>query len=122
MTADLAIVIVTYQSRSLIADCLESIDQTTSGARPQVLVVDNASADGTADLIADQAPWVDLIRNPTNRGFAAACNQGAAAVDRPYLLFLNPDTVVQSRALDSALDLLKDRPEIGATGAKLALN
>ena len=118
-TQHLAIVIVTYHSRALIGDCLRAIERAGQDCLPRVIVIDNASADGTADLVQESAPWVSLLRNAENRGFAAACNQGAAVADRPYLLFLNPDTVVQPAALGRTLELLADRPEVGAAGCQL---
>lgn len=118
-TGDLAIILVTYQSRSLIGDCLRAIDRATAGCPPAIVAVDNASPDGTAGLIAAEHPGVHLIANADNRGFAAACNQGAAETDRPYLLFLNPDTIVLPGALVRALDFLRGRPDVAALGCQL---
>jgi len=86
--AAIAIVIVTYQSESVIGPCLDAAADT--GA--EVIAVDNASTDGTLAEIARRD--VRVIANPVNRGFAAAANQGFAACNRPYVLLLNPDAVL----------------------------
>lgn len=119
MTGNVSIVTVTYRSRRHIGDCLRALDRATSGDRPEIIVVDNDSPDGTADFVAELAPAVRLIRNQVNRGFAAACNQGAAIAGGEYLLFLNPDTLVQPRAIDRAVALLRAEPTIAATGCQL---
>jgi GT2 family glycosyltransferase len=94
---DIGIVIVTYNSAAEIGACLEAA--IPSGA--EIVVVDNASTDGTAAEIARRG--VRLIANSTNRGFAAAVNQGFAALNCPYILLLNPDT-----ALETGLGALRD--------------
>jgi GT2 family glycosyltransferase len=104
---DIAIVIVTYNSEHEIGPCLDAV--MASGA--DVVVVDNASADGTIGEIARRG--VRLIANPDNRGFAAAVNQGFAACESPYVLVLNPDAVLE-RGLDD-LKAACDLP--GAAGA-----
>ncbi len=109
--ADIGIVIVTYFSEQEVGDCLDAALRT--GA--DVVVVDNASADGTIAEVARRG--VRLIANSTNRGFAAAVNQGFAALDSPYVLLLNPDAVVQS-GLD-ALRTACDLPRSGGAGGKL---
>jgi N-acetylglucosaminyl-diphospho-decaprenol L-rhamnosyltransferase len=83
--ADIGIVIVTYNSRAEIGACLDAAAR--SGA--EVVVVDNASSDDTVDEVRRHG--VRLVSNPTNRGFAAAVNQGFAALTTPYVLLLNPD-------------------------------
>ena len=88
--ADLAVVIVNYETGDWLARCLRSL-QRASGDRPlDVVVIDNASRDGSADVAGSLG--ARLIRNETNRYLSPAWNQGAAATDAPYLLFLNPDT------------------------------
>src|SRR5260370_16327578 len=93
--SDIGIVIVTYNSEREIGGSLDAALRT--GA--DVVVVDNASSDGTIAEIARRG--VRLIANPTNRGFAAAANQGFAVLSSPYILLLNPDTV-----LDTGLESL----------------
>ena len=98
---DVGIIIVTYNSAAVIGPCLDAAVAT--GA--EIVVVDNASSDGTARVAA--RPGVRLIANATNRGFAAAVNQGFSALKRNYVLLLNPDAVVRTslRPLCEACDL-----------------
>jgi GT2 family glycosyltransferase len=85
----------------------------------RVIVVDNGSVDGSADLVAESyadEARLRLIRNSLNRGFAAANNQGAAAVQAKYLLFVNPDTVMETAMLHKLCLIMDERPEIGVLG------
>lgn len=109
--SDIGIVIVTYNSESEIGASLDA----ALGTGAEVVVVDNASADGTIAEIARRG--VRLIANPTNRGFAAGVNQGFAVLDSTYLLLLNPDAVIQTglEALREACDL----PGAGGAGGQL---
>ncbi len=83
-----------------------------------VVVVDNASSDGSLAFLADETrdPRVRCIENDTNRGFAAGCNQGAALNDTPYILFINPDCRIQSDALARLVALMQARPDVGMVG------
>lgn len=85
----------------------------------EVVAVDNASSDGTADAIARRFPHARLIRNGENVGFAAACNQGLAAARGNYLLLLNPDCEATAEALKAMVGLLRRRPDAGAVGCTL---
>jgi GT2 family glycosyltransferase len=107
--SDIGIVIVTYNSEAEIGKCLDAA--LLSGA--DVLVVDNASTDGTIAEIARRG--VRVIANPTNRGFAAAVNQGFAVLNSPYVLLLNPDAVLQS-SLDPLVRALEQPGAAGAGG------
>src|SRR5271165_2351861 len=86
--SDIGIVIVTYNSASVIGACLDAALPTAAA----LVVVDNASSDATVPEAARRG--VRLIANSTNRGFAAAVNQGIAVLDSPYILLLNPDAVL----------------------------
>src|SRR3982751_5498272 len=86
------IVIVTYNSQDVIGDCLDACLRL-AGVR--VLVIDNHSEDGTLDQIR-RRPAVRYVANPTNQGFASACNQGIELLDTRFVLLLNPDTVLVS--------------------------
>jgi N-acetylglucosaminyl-diphospho-decaprenol L-rhamnosyltransferase len=90
-TASLAVVIVNFNTGEWLGRCLRSIEVARGDLAVDIVVVDNDSRDGSAD-VAETMPGVRLIRNPTNRYLSPAWNQGAAATDAPYLLFLNPDT------------------------------
>jgi N-acetylglucosaminyl-diphospho-decaprenol L-rhamnosyltransferase len=120
---DLAIVIVNYKARDLLRDCLRSV-QASRGVSPDVYVVDNASADGAAEMMRQECPSVHVLALPENIGYGAANNVGLrAALDQSnppgYLLLLNPDTVLPPDALAQSIDFLEQRPEAGAVGPKL---
>src|ERR1043166_4470102 len=108
---EIGIVIVTYNSEAEIGDCLDAAIET--GA--EIVVVDNASGDSTIAEIARRG--VRLIANSTNLGFAAAVNQGFAVLDTPYVLLLNPDSV-----LLTGLDRLREAcalPRVAGAGGRL---
>jgi GT2 family glycosyltransferase len=112
---DISIVIVSYNTVDLIGQCLTSvIDQT--GDSKEIFVVDNASPDGSAAFIAAGFPDVHLIANKENRGFAVANNQAIANCRGRYILFLNPDTVLEENCLATALSYMEKHPEIGLAG------
>lgn len=113
--ADLAVVVVNYNAGHWLARCLESIHGAAGDATVEVVVVDNASRDGSATA-ADRFPDVRVIRNPTNRGLSAALNQGIRATEAPFLLLLNPDTEVAGGSLDRLLKVARDHPRAGAIG------
>jgi N-acetylglucosaminyl-diphospho-decaprenol L-rhamnosyltransferase len=85
----------------------------------KLIVVDNDSRDGTAEMVASEYPEVDLIASAGNLGFAAATNLGAARGEAPYLLALNPDTAVAEGALDIVISVLEERPEVAIAGPRL---
>ena len=116
---ELSIVVVTYNSRRHIRDCLESIQRTVGDIGHEVIVVDNASQDGTQDIIRNEFPDARLIANPDNLGFACGNNQGIAQSQGQFVLLLNPDTVVPPKTLDALLNEMKRSLETGLLGCKL---
>ena len=86
---------------------------------PQVIVVDNASSDGSAGMVGSEFPQVSLIANAANRGFAAANNQGLRCAKGRYLLLLNPDTLILDRAIDKAVAFLDQELDIGVMGCQV---
>ncbi len=129
---DLGIVIVAWNVRDLLRRCLPSIDESLrdSHISYRIVVVDNASRDGTAGMVADEFPQVVLIANPANRGFAAGTNEGLRALgllnpeDQPrrsprYAMLLNPDTEVAGDALPRLVRYLDSHPEVIAVGPQL---
>ncbi len=96
MQPDLSVIIVTYNSRADISRCLQSLHQHCRGVVLEIVVCDNASVDGTAELVAASFPTVRLLRHAENIGFAAANNRAAAQATGRHLLFLNPDTWVDA--------------------------
>ena len=119
----LDIIIVNWNTGDALRECLRSIGEALapSFVLGGVVVVDNASTDGSADgLAADGAP-VAVVRNPVNRGFAAACNQGARESRADYLLFLNPDTRLHPDTLARTLAYLEapSQADVGICGITL---
>lgn len=110
--------VVSHQSAETIGRCLDSI--RGDRAVVEMVVVDNASDDGTGDLVARRAATDArnrLLRNDTNRGFSAACNQGASTSHGSFLLFLNPDAFVAADSISRLHEHLIDNPAIGLIGA-----
>ena len=119
---DSAIIIVNYNTRQLLDDCLESIYRADApGGGLQVIVVDNASVDDSMDMVAKKYPGVIAIKNSENLGFAKANNIGVNAADARYVLFLNSDTVIKRYSLVKPLKYLKTHPRVGAVTIKLYL-
>lgn len=110
----LSIVIVSWNVCDLLAACLASLPSDA-----EVIVVDNASADGSAAMVAADYPAVRLISNADNRGFARANNQGLAEATGRYVLFLNPDTVAQDGAIPGLVAFAEAEPSVGIVGPKL---
>jgi N-acetylglucosaminyl-diphospho-decaprenol L-rhamnosyltransferase len=126
---DLGIVVVSWNTRDLLRDCLKSV-QASESVTYRVIVVDNASADGSADMVRQAFPDVMVIANDDNRGFPAANNQGFRALgfelgcgdDVPrYALALNPDTVLPPDALHDMVAYMDADERIGAAGPKLIM-
>jgi GT2 family glycosyltransferase len=117
---ELSVIIASHNTCRLLADCLTSIASADPPANGyEVIVVDNASADGSADMVRREFPDVKLISNSKNLGFSAANNQGAAVAAGEYLLFLNSDTYVGRDALAAPLAYLRPNPQVGALTVRL---
>lgn len=115
---DLSVLIVTYRNPELTRDCLASVREQTPGVAHEVIVVDNASGDGTPDMIAREFPEVVLVRSEHNLGFAAGNNVAAARARGRHLVLLNPDTVVLDRALERLLAFAREQPGEGIYGGR----
>jgi len=115
------VVIVSYCSKELLRACLSSLRDHPASGGMSVRVVDNASWDGTAEMVAHEFPEVSLTVSPRNVGFAAASNIAIRAGGAPYVLCLNPDTRVTPGALDHMLDLMEERIKLGISGCRLVL-
>jgi len=116
--ADLAVVIVNFNTGEWLARCLRSIEGARGEIRTDVVVIDNASHDGSAD-VAETMPGVRLVRNDTNRYLSPAWNQGARLTEAPYLLFLNPDTEWFAGTLADLVRAARDDPAAGIIGPML---
>jgi N-acetylglucosaminyl-diphospho-decaprenol L-rhamnosyltransferase len=117
----LSAIIVTYNTLELTRDCLQSVlaECSRMDGPVEIIVVDNASADGTAALVREQFPQVRLIVNEANLGFSRANNLGLKAAGGCYLLLLNSDTQVQPGTLGALIEFMDAHPEAGACGPML---
>jgi len=118
MKADVAIIIVSYNSAEFIADCLRSVISCRRELRQQIIVVDNDSKDDTVELVRGHFPEVELIVPGANLGFAAGVNLGARHADAEFVLLLNPDTVVLDHAVESIVDFARANPGHGLYGGR----
>ncbi len=116
---DLSIIIINWNTREMLRDVLETVYASEAGRASEVIVVDNASEDGSADMVAADFPQSVLIRNTDNRGFAAANNQGMDIARGRYWLLLNSDTLVHGEVLQASVDYLDNTPEAGAMGCRV---
>ncbi|MCX8053452.1 MAG: glycosyltransferase [Armatimonadetes bacterium] len=118
---DLSVSIVNWNTRDLLDQCLDSVYATIGGLDAEVIVVDNASTDGSVEMVRNEYPRVILIENKTNVGFAAANNQALAISKGRHFLLLNPDTICHPDALNRLVCFLDEHPRCGAVGP-LVLN
>jgi N-acetylglucosaminyl-diphospho-decaprenol L-rhamnosyltransferase len=110
MKANVAIIIVSYNSGKHISACLESVYNQKVSVRQQVIVVDNASCDDTAEIVRTNFPNATLLQPGVNLGFAAGVNYGASHADAEFILLLNPDTVILNHAIDVIIDFATKHP------------
>ena len=116
---DVSIIIVSYNGRDLLRDCLSSIYDHTHDTTFEVIVVDNASEDGTPEMVIAEFPKATLIRRSSNAGFAYAVNEGVAVSRGSYMMLLNPDTQLTSNALPPMSSYLEDHPDVAILAPKL---
>jgi N-acetylglucosaminyl-diphospho-decaprenol L-rhamnosyltransferase len=118
----LEIVVVTSAGgRELLRACLASLERHPAGGGQRVWVVDNASRDGTAEMVRAEFPSVRLVELDGNYGFCVANNVAIRQTEAPYVLVLNPDTEVGEGALDHMLELMDRRPDVGMSGCRLVM-
>ena len=117
----LDVVIVAYRSQGLLRACLKSLRSQLPSSGARTWVVDNASGDGTPEMVRSEFPEVELIASETNRGFSAANNLAIRQGRAPYVLVLNPDTRLTRGALDHMLELMEANRSIGVAGCRLEL-
>jgi len=116
---DLSIVIVNWNTRDLLQDCLTSIFRNAGSTHLQVIAVDNGSRDDSVDMVTRDFPDVELVINGRNLGFAVANNRGLSRARGRYLLLLNSDTIVLPGAFDEMVRYLDAHPCVGALGPRL---
>lgn len=114
--AELAVVIVNYNTGEYLERCLASLERHRGDIAVDVLVIDNASHDGSHRLAVAEHPWVRLIENPTNVLLSPAWNQGIRETSAPYVLFLNPDTEWWEGTLADHVDVARSDPRAGIVG------
>lgn len=115
----LSIAIPSWNTRDLLDQCLSSLYDTMSGADFEVIVIDNGSHDGSPDMVETKYPQAQVIRNPHNLGFAAACNLGFKYSTGRYFLLLNSDTIVLDGAIRRMLAFMETHPDAGLSGCRL---
>ena len=118
---ELSIIIVNYNTRDLLRDCLLSIYSSQGDFQYEVIVVDNCSPDDSVEMVRQEFPQAKLIASEINRGYAYANNLGLCQARGHYLLLLNPDTVLPPTALQGMLDFMEEHPDAGVAGPKLVL-
>jgi N-acetylglucosaminyl-diphospho-decaprenol L-rhamnosyltransferase len=118
MSPEIDVVTVSWNVRDELLSCLQSVEASV-GVTPHIVVVDNDSADGSAEAVATRFPDVRLVRNDSNEGFSKAVNRGAAMGSAPYLLLLNPDTVAPPDALSRLVAHLDALPGHAAVAPRL---
>jgi GT2 family glycosyltransferase len=110
----LSVIIVNWNTRDYLASCLSSIHENLSGPDTQVVVVDNASADGSAQMVRDRFPGARLVANTENRGFAGGVNDGIAVARGEHILILNPDIILRKDVVEGLITYIDKHPDCGA--------
>ncbi len=116
---DVSVIIVNWNTREYLRNCLDSVFATVRQIEIEVIVVDNASSDDSVSVVEREFPQVKLIKNESNRGFAAANNQGMKAARGRYVLLLNSDTIVLDEALDATVRFADSEPQAAVVGCRV---
>lgn len=115
----LDIIIVNYNVKYYLAQCLTAVEQAIADVEADVWVVDNASHDGSLEYLRPLFPWVHFVQSSENVGFSRANNLAIRQSHGKYVLLLNPDTIVTSKTIKDCIHLLDEHPEIGSTGVSM---
>lgn len=116
---ELSVIIVNYNVKHFLEQCLCSVQKAIAGMAGEVVVVDNNSTDKSMEYLVPRFPAVQFIRNSENVGFAKACNQGLKLSTGKYILFLNPDTIVPEDCFQQCIRFFEQKPDAGAVGIKM---
>jgi GT2 family glycosyltransferase len=116
---DLSIIIVNYNVKEFIQNLLHSIAKAAGNLTHEIIIVDNASDDGSIEFIKEKFPQIKLIENKKNLGFGKANNIGLSAAKGDYILLINPDTLVSEDTLQKMIKFFKENPEVGLAGCKI---
>jgi GT2 family glycosyltransferase len=117
--ARVAVIVVSWNTRELLAECLASVVETAGGLDVETVVVDNGSSDGSPEMVRERFPAARLIANADNSGFARANNQAIDATEAPWVLMLNSDAALRPGALQRLLACIEAAPRAGLVGAQL---
>ena len=115
----LSVVIVSYNVRDYLENCLQSVSRALEGIEGEVFVVDNHSDDDSVETVRSQYPWVRLIENQENMGFSRANNIAIREARGEYVLLLNPDTIVEEATLREVLRFMEEHPKAGGAGVMM---
>lgn len=116
---ELSVIIVNWNTKNLLCQCLDSLNQVVKKIEMEIFVVDNGSMDGSGETIRKRFPVVKLIENQTNVGFAKANNQALRLAKGKYALLLNPDTQIKRGAIEEMISFMSAHPEVGGVGGQL---
>ena len=115
----LSIIIVNYNVKHFLGQCLNSVKRAIGQIEAEVFVVDNASSDSSVEMVKDQYPWVKLMASQTNLGFSGGNNIALRKASGEYVLLLNPDTVVAEDTFEKCIAFMDNRPDAGAIGVRM---
>lgn len=115
----LSVIIVSYNVKSYLINCIRSVKKASQQFPVEIIVIDNASIDQSAESVVNEFPDVRLIKNDINLGYGSACNQGLSISKGDYLLILNPDTLVEENTFTHLLGFMEANREVGLVGCKI---
>ena len=116
---DISIIIVNYNVKEFVLNLLDSLDKATKTLRSEIIIIDNASDDGSQDVIKQKYPSVRLIENKKNVGFGAANNQGMQMASGKYFVLINPDTIVREDTFTTLINFFEKHDDTGMAGCKV---
>lgn len=116
---DISIIIVNWNTRDLLIDCVRSIYATTQDLNFEIWVVDNGSTDNSVNAMRKSFPEINIIENPNNFGFAKACNQAIRQINSKYVVLLNTDTILTDGAIKTIVDFMYNNTKVGVCGGQL---
>ncbi len=116
---DVSIIIPSWNAKNFLHECIKSILEDTSNYQREIIVIDNASTDGSPEMVVDQFPQIKLIQNEENLGFAKACNIGMRVAKGQYVVIVNSDVIVRKECISRMVAYMDQHTEIGILGPKI---